>query len=107
MPSAHLRDQRVQRVAQFAVGLNEVVTAQDGEPSHVGQGGELVEVAALGLQLREQSVQSFYPGDFLSEPADDQIVGEGHICIPRQRLEFALDLRCHPGGDDSCFLFLH
>lgn len=49
-----------------------------GDPSHVGQGGELVEVVALGFQGLGELRQRVDPDDLLADGAVGQILGEAH-----------------------------
>lgn len=78
MPPAHLPDQRTQRITQSGTLLDEIIAVQDSDPPHVGLRGEPVEVAALGIQLREHFIQTANPDDFFAHRTGGEAIRDGY-----------------------------
>lgn len=97
--------QRLEGTLDVSVERAGLPDIHGGDPSHVGQGGELVEIPTLGFQLGQHLIQTVYPDDLLAKTAETQVVGDGQAQLLRLGSDAVFGFRCHPQGDDLCFLF--
>ena len=79
--------QRLERTLDVGVEGTGLLDIHGGDPAHVGQGGELVEVVALGLQGFCELRQRVDPDDLLADSADSQVFGKAHTA----RFRLAVD----------------
>ena len=70
--------QRLERTLDVGVEGTGLLDIHGGDASHVGQGGELVEVVALGFQGFCELRQRVDPDDLFADGAVGQILGEAH-----------------------------
>ena len=89
----------------MGVALRQPVSVHDGDLPHVGQGGELVEIPPLSLQLGQYLIQTVHSDDLLAQPAEAQVVDDGQVQLPRLGPDALFDLRRHAQGDNLRFLF--
>ena len=68
-PLAYLPQELTELLVDLLVTLRQPVPVHHSALPHVGQGGELVQVTALGLQLGEHLVQAVHLDDLLAQPA--------------------------------------
>ena len=79
--------QRLERSLDVGVEGTGLLDIHGGDASHVGQGGELVEVVALGLQGFCEFRQRVDPDDLLADSAVGQVFGKAYTA----RFRLAVD----------------
>ena len=89
-PLAYLPQEPTELLVDLLVTLRQPVPVHHSALPHVGQGGELVQVTALGLQLGEHLVQPLHLHDLLTQAAEAQAIGDGFVYAFRTRLDDGL-----------------
>ena len=79
--------QRLERSLDVGVEVTGFLDIHGGDSSHVGQGGELVKVIALGFQGFCELRQRVDPDDLLADSAVGQVFGKAHTA----RFRLAVD----------------
>lgn len=70
--------QRLERTLDVGVEGTGLLDIHGGNPAHVGQGGELIEVVALGLQGFCELRQRIDPDDLLADSTVGQVFSKAH-----------------------------